>query len=441
VRQIEESSASDHPRPSFRVFDATCLIVGIIIGAGLYEAAPQIAGSVTRPSAVLALWLVGGLISLAGAFCYTELATAYPRDGGDVVYLSRAYGRWAGFLFGWMQLAIVRPGDIALVAFVFARYIKAVVPASNLSFAHWASAAVVVFTLINLWGVDHARWTQNLMTVLKICGLMLIIVVGLMGPIDAESRATLWDGDGIPVGIALVLVLFCYGGWNEMAYIAAEVHNPQRNIVRAMLSGMGTVIGLYLLANFAFLHTLGHAGMAISSRVAVDVLAERLPRFAETGVAAVIAVSALGSLNGQILTGARVSFSAGEHFRFFRWLGHWNSRRQSPVEALMLQLIISLTLINVLASFADTLLYTALPVYIFYFSTTMAVIVLRQRDRQTTRPFRVPGYPWTVLAFMAACLFMIRSAYLYRPMIAGISVAILLAGLPLFFLTQRPADR
>jgi amino acid transporter len=425
------------PQPSFRVFDATCLIVGIIIGAGLYEAAPQIASSVSRPTSVLGLWLLGGLISLAGAFCYMELATAYPRDGGDVVYLGRAYGRWAGFLFGWMQLVIIRPGDIALMAFVFARYIKAVTPALDLTSAQWASLAVALFTLINLAGVDQARWTQNLMTVLKLLGLTLIIVVGLMGPVQEQVSEPFLSGGELPVGVALVLVLFCYGGWNEIAYIAAEVHNPQRNIVRAMLSGMGAVIGLYLLANLAFLHTLGHAEMARSSRVAVDVLAERLPQFAEIGVAGLIAVSALGSLNGQILTGARVSYSAGESYRFFRWLGHWNSQRQTPVEALLLQMVISLTLINVLSNFADTLLYTALPVYTFYFFSSLAVIVLRGRDSQTARPYRVPGYPWTILVFLTACLFMMRSAYLYRPMIAGISLLILLAGLPLYLLSRR----
>src|SRR5690606_33774411 len=137
-----------------------------------------------------------------------------------------------------------------------------VVPANQFAFAHWASAAVVVFTLINLWGVHRARRTQNLMTIVKLCGLLMIIGVGLMGPVDEATRAEPWNGERIPVGVALVLVLFCYGGWNEIAYVAAEVHDPRRNIVRAMLSGMGAVIGLYLLANFAFLNTLGHAGVA-----------------------------------------------------------------------------------------------------------------------------------------------------------------------------------
>jgi amino acid transporter len=424
------------PQPSFRVFDATCLIVGIIIGAGLYEATPNIASSVSGTQGVLLLWLLGGLISLTGALCYCELASAYPRDGGDFIYLTRAYGRWAGFLFAWMQMAIVRPGDIAAVSFVFARYARPLLPENSWSSASLASGAVVVFSLINLWGRDQARWTQNLMTVFKLTGLATIILVGLTGPDGQTTTETLLPADGIPVGIAMVQILFCYGGWNEVAYMAAEVRNPQRNILRAMLLGMGVVTGLYLLANWAFLHTLGHAGVVNSSQVAVDMLKGRLPQLAELGVAALIAFSALGSLNGQILTGARVSYSAGREHRLLGWLGQWSDRRQTPFRAFVLQLAISLLLINRLESFADTLLYTALSVYTFYFFSSLAVIVLRYRDADVPRPYRVVGYPWTILIFLAACLYMMYSAYHYRTLIAGISLCVLLAGLPLYWLSE-----
>jgi amino acid transporter len=171
--------------------------------------------------------------------------------------------------------------------------------------------------------------------------------------------------------------------------------------------------------------------------VAVDVLAGRLPQVAEMGVAALVALSALGALNGQILTGARVSYSAGSEHRLFSWLGCWDDRRQTPFRALLLQLVVSLVLINALESFADTLLYMALSVYTFYFCSSLSVIVLRHRDADIPRPYRVVGYPWTILLFMAACLFMMYSAYRYRPLIAGISLVVLLAGFPLYALSQR----
>jgi amino acid transporter len=425
------------------LFDTVCLVVGIIVGAGIYETAPTVASSVATPTQIILLWLAGGVISLSGALCYTELAAAYPRDGGDVIYLSRAYGRWAGFLFGWIQLAIVRPGDIAAMSFVFAGYALRLLPAAwplRVSPAHLASLAVIAFTLINLCGVQQARRTQNMMTILKVLGLAGLICVGLFAP-RAAAPADASIQPAFPIGVAMVLVLFCYGGWNEVAYIAAEIESPQRNIFRAIVSGMGTVIGLYLLANLAFLNTLGHAAMASSSAVAVDVVAARLPQVATFAVAALISVSALGALNGQILTGARVSYSAGTEFHLLRRLGIWDDRRQTPRRSLLVQLAMSLTLILWLGSFDDTIIYTASTVYTFYLFSTLSVIVLRVRDPDTPRPYRVIGYPWTILLFAGACMFMMYSAITYRPQIAQKSLLILLCGLPLYGVSQRLGKR
>ncbi len=431
------------PTPSFRLFDITCLIVGIIVGAGIYETAPLIASSVRQPGGVLLLWLIGGLVSLLGALCYAELASAYPRDGGDMIYLSRAYGRWAGFLFGWMQVVIVRPGDIAAMAFVFATYTRRILPANawvGLRPAHLASLAVISFTIINLTGVRQAKRTQNLMTLLKLGGLATVVLIGLAGPVEGTSREPLIE-PGFPIGVALVLVLFCYGGWNEIAYIAAEIQNPQQNIRRALVGGLGLVTALYLLTNLAFLVALGHARMAASSAVAVDVVAGRLPHLATVGVGGLIAFSALGALNGQILTGARLAYSAGTEHRLFRLFGSWDEQRQTPRRALVWQAAVTLVLINLLGSFDDTVIYTASTVYTFYFFSTLSVIVLRHRDPDTPRPYRVVGYPWTILLFAGACLFMMYSAIGYRPQIATYSLLLLLAGFPLYLVSQRLPGR
>ena len=171
------------------VFDSTCIIVGIIIGAGIYETAPTVASCMGSWQGVLAIWLVGGFFALAGALCYAELATAYPSQGGDYVYLSRAYGKWAGFLFGWSQLAVIRPGDIALMAFIFARYATNLYPFDH-STVIYAATAVVILTLINILGVKQGKWTQNFLTVLKAIGLILIITVGLFAPgRECENRS------------------------------------------------------------------------------------------------------------------------------------------------------------------------------------------------------------------------------------------------------------
>ena len=445
---------SPGPRRTLGVLDATCLIVGVIIGAGLYEMAPLVATSVSTGPQLLLLWLTGGLVSLFGALAYSELATTYPEDGGDVGYLRRAYGDWAGFVFGWMQLLIVRPGDIALMAFVFARYANALL---GIDETHamgrpqiGASLAVVLFTGINWLGLREAAGTQNLLTIGKVLGFSFIILIGLLGPASSTGEPAIAGTslaapasplESIGLGVALVMVLFCYGGWNEMAYITAEVRDPRRNILRAMLLGLGTVIALYLLANASFLHSLGIEGLQRSTAVAVEVVAQRMPRVASQAISLLVAVSALSAMNGLMLAGSRIAFTLGRHYPWFRWLGRWNAARQTPVPALLTQSAITLVLINVLGDFANTLIYTAPTVYTFYGFTSVAVIVLRKKDPGTSRAFPLWGYPWTVIIFVAACLFMTHSAVLYRPYVAATSLGLLLLGLPVHWCTQHWARR
>ena len=536
---------SQTPKKALSLFDSTCLIVGIIIGAGIYQMAPDIAKGTFCWWGVLAIWLVGGLLSLCGALGYAELATAYPQEGGDYVYLSRAYGRWAGFLFGWVQLAIVRPGDIAVMAFAFAMYAQAIydpLASSGAAFGRqaYAVAAVVVLTMVNVLGVREGKWTQNLLTSAKALGLLSIVGVaviawqvaptdrpgkpdeqqpgralvaaddlfrtegnttltvpapgvlrndvaarrdslsaslageppkgesfhlrpdgsfrytpeeGFRGPAAFSYRAS--DGQSESneatarilvappsLALALIFVLFTFGGWNEMAYVAAEVKNPRRNIVRALVVGTTAVTVLYLLVNAAFLVTLGYGGMAASGKVATDTVSIVFPSVGAVLISALVCVSALGAVNGLIFTGARISYAVGAEHRAFRPLGQWNPRTGTPIRALVLQGAIAVALIVTLGSFVDTILYTAASVYSFYLATSLAVIVLRFKEPQVERPYRVTGYPLTTLVFCAACGFLIYSALVYKPRIAAISGAILLAGLPIYWLSRsRPVDR
>ncbi len=443
----KETALKRGPEQSLSVFDASCLIVGIIVGAGIYETSPLIASSVSSPWAVILLWLVGGLISFCGAICYAELATTYPDDGGDVVYLRRAYGPWAGFLFGWMQMLIVRPGDIALMAFIFAKYSAAVL---NDFGWHWlddprlgACVAVLLLTAVNWLGIREASVVQNVLTVGKILGLVGIILVGFLtarpetvaaAEVATEVVAeTANPSSGISVGVALVMVLFCYGGWNEMAYVTAEVHDPRKNILRAMVSGLGLVMFLYIMANMAFLQSLGKETFERTSLVAVEVVARYLPNTAGTAVAALIAVSSLGAINGLMLAGARIAFAVGQNYPLFSWLGQWNARRRTPDVALFVQTAITLLIIIRLGSFGDTLIYTAPTVYLFYSFTSATVLILRRKDPQAPRAFRHWGYPLTVLVFIVACAFMTQSAVRYRPYVALFSLCILLLGLPVYW--------
>ncbi|MBN2491098.1 MAG: amino acid permease [Planctomycetes bacterium] len=431
------------PRRQLSLFDSTCLIVGIIIGAGIFETAPQVAAAAPAVWVLFGFWIAGGLLSLAGALGYAELATAYPRAGGDYVYLGRAYGRWAGFLFGWIQLVIVRPGDIAAMAFVFARYGSVLVGSAGRA-THLALAvgAVAVLTAINTVGVREAKWAQNALTVVKALGLVLILAVALFAPAPEPGAGDEADALGsIPPGLALIFVLFTFGGWNEMAYVAAEVRQPERNIVRALALGTVAVTVLYLLVNGAYLLALGHPGVAASGAVATETVGRVLPDAAERIISALICISALGALNGLVFAGARITFAMGEEHPLFRPLGRWHGRTGTPVPALLAQAAIAVVLILVLGSFLKTVLYTAAAVYVFYLATTLAVVVLRHREPERPRPYRMLGYPVTPLVFVAACAFMIYSALSYDPQAAGACAGILLAGLPVYWISRAIGNR
>jgi APA family basic amino acid/polyamine antiporter len=207
------------PKKELSLFDATCLIAGIIIGVGIYQTAPDVARGAGTWWAVLAIWAVGGLISLFGALGYAELASTYPQEGGDYVYLSRAYGSWAGFLFGWINLAVIRPGDIAVIAFAFATYARALHdPLAGTGFPHmhqiYAVSAVIVLTFINILGVRKGKWTQNVLTITKGLGLLAIVCVAFFARGGARSEVNV---EGFPLSVAMILVLFTFGGWKEMA--------------------------------------------------------------------------------------------------------------------------------------------------------------------------------------------------------------------------------
>jgi APA family basic amino acid/polyamine antiporter len=429
------------PKPELSLLDSTCIIVGIIIGAGIYETAPTVAACLGSPINILSVWLLGGFLALAGSLCYAELATAIPQEGGDYVYLTRAYGPWVGFLFGWSQLAVVRPGDIALMAFIFARYASQLFPLGGISQLFYAGAAVVVLTGINILGVKSGKWTQNLLTLAKIGGMLAIIVVGFsapaLQPVPVPSSPPTWGG----LDLALILVMFTFGGWNEMAYVAAEIKNPRRNIVRGLVTGTTAVTVLYLLINGAFLSALGPGPMAASKAVAVDATARVFPAAAGRAIAILICISALGAVNGLIFTGARISYALGAGHTIFRPLGIWHPRLQTPVWALVIQGALSLAIIFLAGSFLSTIIYSAPMVWLFFLGTALSVFVLRRRVPELERPYKINFYPLPPIIFALCCLFMLFSSITYAlaqvPWGLLLLLGVILIGAIIYVITEQ----
>ena len=428
------------PRKELSLFDSICIIVGIIIGAGIYEVTPTVASCMGGGKGILAIWLAGGLLALTGALCYAELATAYPQEGGDYVYQSRAYGSWAGYLFGWSQLVIIRPGDIALMAFVFARYAMTLYAPYKNMFPVYAAIAVAVLTAINILGVKQGKWTQNLLTVIKSFGILAIIVAGLFAPgrnpMPAETATITFGG----LELALILVLFTFGGWNEMAYVAAEVKEPRRNIVRSLVIGTILVTGLYIMINGSFLHALGQEKMISSQAIAVDTLETVAPGIAARMISIIICISALGAVNGLIFTGSRISYAMGAEHRSFRGLGNWSPRFGTPVWALIVQGCLSLLILLLAGSFIDTILYTAPVVWLFFLATGISVFVLRHKEPKTERPYKISWFPLPAIIFCASCIFMVYSSVTYalamKPIGLITVVCVLISGVFVYWFTD-----
>ncbi|HWB10238.1 MAG TPA: amino acid permease [Pirellulales bacterium] len=412
------------PRRQLTLFDTTSMIVGIIIGSSVYVTAPRIAENVAGTTSLLAVWLLGGLFALVGSLCYAELVTALPAAGGDYVYLTRAFGRPVGFLFAWCELWLVRPGAIGSLAYVFAQYADHILPLATFSPrlgsaspVVYAGGAVVLLTGVNMLGVVTGKWTQNVLTLAKLVGLAMVIAVGFSvtaGETPPAKNPASFDWWFVNPA-ALILILYAYGGWNDMAFVGAEVRDPDRNIVRSLLLGTLAVTTIYLLVNAAFIHALGFEGVRSAEAVAAHVTQLGLGWWGGKTVSLLVAISTLGAINGMTFTGARIYYALGTEHRLFRPLGVWSSRRDAPVASLLLQGTVTLGLVIGVGWSEGTLSidgfermawFTFPPFWFFLSLVSLSVMVLRWREPELRRPYRTP------CVWLTALLFFVGSAYM-----------------------------
>lgn len=434
-RQRERDASSPGgaalPRRSLRVIDVVALTVGVVLGAGIFKAPSLVAAQVSSESALMLVWLLGGVASLVGALCYAELASTWPHPGGDYHFLHRALGQGPAFLFAWARLTVIPTGSIALLAFVFGDYASQLVPLGPYSSSVYAAAMVVGLTAMNVAGLRQGTRAQNLLTALEVLGVGAVIVAGLLLlapapaqplPSPAEAPAsTAW-------GLAMIFVLLTYGGWNEVACLSAEVKGSRRSLAWALLVSIGVVTVLYLLVNWAYLRGLGLAGMGRSEAVAADLLQRTLGTQGALAISLLVAVSALTSANATVLTGARTHYAFGCDSVLFKGLGHWHARSNTPTRALLVQGAITLALVGLgtvtRQGFQTMVEYTAPVFWLFFLLTGVSLLVLRVREPQTPRPFRVPLYPLTPLLFIGTCAYVLYSSLAYAGLgsVAGLAV-------------------
>ncbi|MEF8816707.1 MAG: amino acid permease, partial [Salinibacter sp.] len=368
-----DDSSQTQLASSLSTVDVIALTVGVVIGASVFETPALVAGNTGSGWIMLLAWALGGGVSIVGALCYAELTTAYPHAGGDYFYFQRAFGDWVAFLFAWARLVVIQTGSIALLAFVFGDYATELWSLGSYSPSIYAALAVAGLTLLNVVGVRQGKHVQRGLTIATIIGLLVIVGAGLFlipeSTVSSAASGSSGSGTG-SFGMAMVFVLLTYGGWNEAAYLSAEVRDLRRNMTQGLFASLGLIMGLYLLVNWAYLQGLGQAGMAESQVVAADLMRAALGTPGAQLISLLVVAAALSSTNATIFTGARTSFALGRDFRLFRFLGHWNENAETPANALLVQGGIALGLVGVGAStrqgFEAMVDYTA-PVFWLFF--------------------------------------------------------------------------
>ncbi len=427
-------------KKTLTVLDAASLIIGIVIGVGIFKTPSLVALHTGNTILFFAVWLAGGAISLIGALCYAELATAYPHPGGDYHYLTLAFGKKPAFLFAWARMTVMQTGSIAMLAFILGDYLSQVVPLGTYSSSIYAAVSIAVLTAVNAAGIKEGRAAQNLLTLAIVAGMLFIIAGGLFFASPLPS--------GVPPstpfqplpGLTMVFVLLTYGGWNEAAYISAELKDLRKNMARSLIWSISIITLLYILINATYWKILGMHGMAGSNAVAYDIMARITGSGGATLVSLLVVVSALSSMNGVIITGSRTNYALGKEFMLFCSLGSWKKDAATPVRALVVQGVISLLLVLLgtvtMRGFVTMVEFTAPVFWFFFFLTTLSLIVLRSRDPEAARPFRAPLYPATPILFCCVCLFMLISSIQYTGIGALAGVALLCAGLPFLMVSK-----
>jgi len=487
MSEVAPQSRRDQPRliPALGIFSATMLVAGGVIGSGIFRKPGVMAAQVGSPELLLGVWLLAGVVSLLGTLSNAELASMMPRTGGQYVFLQRAYGPFVAFLYGWALFAVIQSGSIAALSYVFAEYttrlmplpeastslaafafhlplIGDVAPFKELGVKGLATAVILVLTIINYLGVRFGGVVQNVFSIAKISamvGLAVLVAVtpgvGRVTNLTADSAVIHPSGLAWWAAVAAALqgAFWAYDGWHKITYIGGELKSPQRDLPRSLILGILLVTGLYLLMSAVYAFVLPIDEMARSKLVAADV-AERCFAGGGRWIAVAVMLSTFGAANAVILTSARVYFSMGGDGMFPAFLGRAHPHFHTPAASLALQAGWSILLLfsGTFDTLTDTLIFVS---WFFYVANAWAVIVLRRREPDAPRPFKVPWYPLVPLVFVCfglvyLVLTLCNDVAAYRHAIAAgqpallncaLGLALVLSGTPIYFYYRRRKPR
>lgn len=447
---MKPSLPDNLPRLAFTPLSSIAVVVGIVVGIGIFRLPPIVAGHSANGFQFISFWVTGGFISLMGALCYAELASSKPDAGGEYNFLSQAFGSSVGFLFTWGRMTVIQTGSLALIAFILGDYATLILNLGFYSSGIYAALAIIVLTGLNLLGTSHSRRVQNLLTGLIILMLLFLSISGFISveslPKISVSNSGSVSGlfTGGSTGAAMIFVLLTYGGWNEAAYLSGELQDVKRNMIKVLLTGICIITGLYVLINYTYLHVLGLEILRNSQTVVADLTKQIFGTEGSLIVAFIVIASALSTANATIITGARTNYALGRDFNLLRFLGRWDGKKNTPANALIVQGIIALLLVGLgmwsqeaVSTMVD---YTAPVFWFFLLLTTVTLFIFRYRHGRDELPFRVPLYPVTPILFVVACSYMLYSSLAFTGTGALLGVAILAAGVPVYLIAIRYQD-
>jgi APA family basic amino acid/polyamine antiporter len=431
------------PRRQLGLFDATMIVMGGIVGAGIFANPSEVAHRVHTPFLILGVWVLGGLLAMCGAFIWAELATRLPgAAGGQYVYLREAYHPAIAFVYGWGLLLVTQTGGMAAVAVIFASYFRAL---TGVAWNEGAIATAVLLILIgiNCFGARAGSNVQSALMLLKIGAIAALVVIGFaVGGHSPEQSTPLLAktfsfGVLKSVGAAMVPVAFAYGGWQTATFVAAEIRDPRRDLSRGLLLGVSGVVVLYLAVNLACLRVLGPAGLGATTTPASDLIRVALGQNGARWIALAITISALGFLSQSMLTAPRVYYAMAPDGLFFASVGKLFGKSEAPVVAILLQGFAAIV-IGCSGTYGEILNFEVTVDFIFFGMTAAALFVLRRRQiGSDTVTYRVPGHPFTTMLFVLSCAAIVVSAVIASPRNSAIALCIMLAGLPVYYCWRK----
>jgi APA family basic amino acid/polyamine antiporter len=416
-------------------FDATMVVIGGIIGSGIFINPTFVARALDSPMLVLGAWLAGGCVAIAGAFAYAELARQMPRAGGQYVFLREAWHPAVGFLYGWALLLMIETGAIAAVAITFAQYALRLVDGPQTAATPVAVASIVLLSAINYFGVKMGSRVLNVLVVLKVAALAILILFAWFqtGSPGWLTTARVDDSPSTPMtfAAALIPILFAYGGWQVSTYIAEEMRNPEKDLPRSLVLGTLSVVAIYLLVNVAYLRTLGLEGLAGTGTPAAETAGRWMGAAGERFVSAAIAISTFGFLNLSVLAPARVYYAMAADGAFPPSLARLHPRFGTPDVAIILQAVWAIAL-AVTGGYEQLLSWVVFGDWIFFGLTVGGLFILRRR-LGTPASHGTPLYPWLPAFFVVVAIIVVMATIREHPKQSGIGALLLLAGLPIYY--------